>query len=90
MRVSEPDSKRLSICFLLLNPPSGTSFIVPFVYSDLENVAHFFPPRKLHLDLTFWDIPILLTMGPSQGKLATAVYRRGKQGVVRFNGDYRF
>lgn len=44
----------------------------------VENVAHFFPPRKLHLDLTFWVVPISLTVKPSQGKLATAVYRREK------------
>lgn len=27
----------------------------------VENVAHFFPLRTLHLDLTFWVVPILLT-----------------------------
>lgn len=56
----------------------------------LGNVAHFFPPHTLHLDLTFWAMPVLLTVGPLQGKLTTAVYRRGKLGVVRLNGGYRF
>jgi len=42
----------------------------------LANVAHFFPSHSLHLDLTFWAVPISLTISPSQGKLTTAVYRR--------------
>lgn len=46
------------------------------MFSGSENVAHFFPPRTLHLDLTFWGLPVLLTIQPSQGKLTTAVYRR--------------
>lgn len=59
VRASEPNSKRLSICFLLLNPPLGTSFRVPSVVSCITgNVAHFFPLRALHLDLTFLGEPI--------------------------------
>lgn len=60
------------------------------MFTALVNVAHLFPLHTLHLDLTFWVVPILLTIRPSQGKLATVVYKREKQGGVRFNGDYRF
>lgn len=90
MRASGPVSVERSIFCLLLNPPSGVCFITPFVFSGVENVAHFFPSHTLHLDLTFWVVPILLTIKPSQGKLTTAVYRRGKQERVRLNGGYRF
>lgn len=79
----------LLLC-LLLNPPSGTCFNVPFVVLWVENVAHFFPLHTLHLDLTFWAVPTLPTISPSQGRLTTVVYRRIKQGGVRFNGGYRF
>lgn len=41
----------------------------------------------LHLDLTFWGLPILLTVNPSQGELTTVVYRLNMLGVVRLNGD---
>lgn len=89
VRASEPVSREHSIFCLLLNPPLGTGFTVQFVYSELENVAHFFPAHALHLDLTFWVLPILLIMRPSQDKLATVVYRRGEQGLVRLSGGYR-
>lgn len=90
MRASGPFSVGHSIPYLLLNPPLGNFFKLQFVFSVVENVAHFFPPHALHLDLTFWVLPILLTIRPSQGKLTTVVYRRGKQEVVRLNGGYRF
>lgn len=90
VHASEPASEGHSCFLLLLNPPSGTGFIVPFVCSAVENVAHFFPPHALHLDLTFWAVLVLLTLGPSKGKLTTAVYRRVWPGVVRLNGGYRF
>lgn len=72
-----------------------STFELPFQVTFREypvsgNVAHFFPLRVLHLDLTFWKVSILLTFFPSQGKLATVVYRRNRQEVVRFNGGYRF
>lgn len=77
---------------LLLNPPSDIRF--QYIFRDSlyfkGNVAHFFPLHSLHLDLTFWAVPILLTFYPSEGKLATVVYRRDEQGRVRLNGDYRF
>lgn len=39
---------------LLLNPPLILSFIRIFVnVLVLENVAHYFPSHRLHLDLTF-------------------------------------
>jgi len=60
------------------------------VFPPRGNVAHFFPSHMLHLDLAFWALPILLTIVPSQGMLTTAVYRRGEQEKVRFNGGYRF
>lgn len=90
MRASGPISAEHSIICLLLNPPSNTHFSALFVFTVVVNVAHFFPSHALHLDLTFWAVPILLTIRPSQGKLTTAVYRRGEQGKVRFNGGYRF
>lgn len=76
VRALGPTSVQRSILYLLLNPPSSTCFRVLFVCTLLGNVAHFFPFHSLHLDLTFWGVPILLTMGPSQGKLTTEVYRR--------------
>lgn len=90
MRASGPISAEHSISCLLLNPPSDVRFSTSSVFTVLVNVAHFFPLHTLHLDLTFWVVPILLTMRPSQGKLTTAVYRREKQGRVRLNGGYRF
>lgn len=75
---------------LLLNPPSGICFIMPFVVLWAENVAHFFPLHMLYLDLTFWAVPILSAVGPLQGGLTTAVYRLTRQEGVRFNGGYRF
>ena len=90
VRASEPISVEHSIFHLLLNPPSDKLFNISFVFAILANVAHFFPSHALHLDLTFWAVPILLTIRPSQGKLTTAVYRRVKQGRVRLNGGYRF
>lgn len=75
---------------LLLNPPSNACFIARSVFTGTVNVAHCFPSHTLHLDLTFWALPILLTIHLSQGKLTTAVYRRGEQERVRWNGDYRF
>lgn len=77
MRASGPISAGHSISCLLLNPPSDMYFSMSFVFSVLENVAHFFPFHTLHLDLAFRVVPILLTINPSQGKLTTAVYRRG-------------
>ena len=91
VRASGPVSAEHSTLCLLLNPPLTTRFhygLRKFVKST--NVAHFFPSHTLHLDLTFWGVPILLTVDPSQGKLTTAVYRRVKQGRVRLNGGYRF
>lgn len=90
VRASGPVSEEHSISFLLLNPPSDMCFSLSFVFSKIENVAHFFPSRTLHLDLTFWALPILLISSPSQDKLTTVVYRRVKQEKVRFNGGYRF
>lgn len=55
----------------------------------LVNVAHLFPSHRLHLDLTYWVVPIVLTVSPSKGKLGTAVYRLILREKVRFNGDYR-
>lgn len=89
VRALEPVSAERSAFCLLLNPPSSTYFNVLFVFTGAVNVAHFFPSHTLHLDLTFWAVPILLTIGPSQGKLTTAVYRRVKQGRVRLNGGHR-
>lgn len=66
MRASWPNSTKHSILSLLLNPPLVTNFIVTFVKSflRLENVAHFFPLHRLHLDLTFLCIVIVLTFVP--------------------------
>lgn len=90
MRASGPISAEHSISCLLLNPPSDERFSASSVFAVIANVAHFFPSHTLHLDLTFWVIPVLLTIKPSQGKLTTAVYRREKQGKVRLNGGHRF
>lgn len=90
VRASGPVSEGRSIPLLLLNPPLNVCFKALSVFTGSVNVAHFFPSRTLHLDLTFWVVPIVLTMCPSQGKLTTAVYRREKQEKVRLNGGYRF
>lgn len=90
MRASGPVSAGHSIFCLLLNPPLDMYFNMSFVFTGGVNVAHFFPFHTLHLDLTFWAVPILLTMRPSQGKLTTVVYRRERQERVRLNGGYRF
>ena len=66
MRASLPNSTKHSILSLLLNPPLVINFIITFVLSflKLENVAHFFPFHRLHLDLTFLCIIITLTFFP--------------------------
>lgn len=66
MRASWPNSTKHSILSLLLNPPLVISFIITFVFGFLkvENVAHFFPFHRLHLDLTFLCIMIVLTFAP--------------------------
>lgn len=63
MRASWPNSTKHSILSLLLNPPLVIGFIITFVLDSLgvENVAHFFPFHRLHLDLTFLCIIITLT-----------------------------
>lgn len=81
-----------TLCFSFTTKSSFKYFFMYTysLYSVLENVAHFFPLHMLHLDLTFWVLPILLTFMPSQGKLATVVYRLILLGMVRFNGDNQF
>lgn len=81
MRSSEPDSVAHSSYHLLLNPPSvRVGFNASSVCTMLVNVAHFFPLHEPHLDLTFWAVPIVITVGPSLGKLKTVVYGlRGKE-----------
>lgn len=66
MRASWPNSTKHSILSLLLNPPLVISFIITFVWDflEIENVAHFFPFHRLHLDLTFLCIMIVLTFVP--------------------------
>ena len=66
MHASWPSSTKHSILSLLLNPPLVVSFIVTSVlgFLKLENVAHFFPLHRLHLDLTFLCIMIMLTFAP--------------------------
>lgn len=66
MRASWPNSTKHSILSLLLNPPLVISFIITFVldFLEIENVAHFFPFHRLHLDLTFLCIMIMLTFVP--------------------------
>lgn len=77
MRASGPISAGHSISCLLLNPPLDPHFSVSSVYPVSGNVAHLFPFHRLHLDLTFWAVPISPTAVPSQGRLTTAVYRLG-------------
>lgn len=50
--------------FLLLNPPLNKYFKLLSVFPVPGSVAHFFPFRVLHLDLTCWVVPILLTIRP--------------------------
>ena len=66
MRASWPYSIKHSILDLLLNPPLVIGFIITFVLDSLgvENVAHFFPFHRLHLDLTFLCAMIVLTIVP--------------------------
>lgn len=63
MRASWPGSTKHSILSLLLNPPLANNFIVAFVldFLEVENVAHFFPFHRLHLDLTSLCMMIELT-----------------------------
>ena len=77
MRASLPDSTKHSILSSLLNPPLVISFIITFVlgFLEIENVAHFFPFHRLHLDLTFLCAMVVLTFIPFQGLLKMAVYR---------------
>ena len=77
MRASLPDSTKHSILSSLLNPPLVISFIMAFVlnFLEVENVAHFFPFHRLHLDLTFLCAMVVLTFIPFQGLLKMAVYR---------------
>ena len=77
MRASLPDSTKHSILSSLLNPPLVISFIITFVlgFLKIENVAHFFPFHRLHLDLTFLCAMVVLTFIPFQGLLKMAVYR---------------
>lgn len=69
MRASWPSSTKHSILSLLLNPPLVISFIMTFVLNilEIENVAHFFPLHRLHLDLTFLCNVIVLTFIPFLG-----------------------
>lgn len=62
VRASLPCSIKLSILNLLLNPPLTFKFHKGFRGVLLkENVAHCFPPYRLHLDLTFlWGLLSLL------------------------------
>lgn len=66
VRASWPSSTKHSILSLLLNPPLVINFIITFVldFLRLENVAHFFPFHRLHLDLTSLCIMIVLTFVP--------------------------
>ena len=66
MRASWPSSTKHSILSLRLNPPLVISFIITFVlgFLNVDNVAHFFPFHRLHLDLTFLWIMVVLTFVP--------------------------
>ncbi len=72
VRASWPDSIKLSILNLLLNPPLVSSFMETFVRVKVlvlrvENVAHFSPSHGLHLDLTFLCWIFVLTSVPCLG-----------------------
>lgn len=68
VRALWPGSIKLSILNLLLNPPLVFGFIKTFVWVivvlKIENVAHFSPSHKLHLDLTFLCFILVLTLVP--------------------------
>lgn len=69
VRASWPYSIKHSILNLLLNPPLAFRFHENFRVSmkgvlNVENVAHFFPPHELHLDLTFLRGVVMLTFIP--------------------------
>ena len=72
-----PNSTKHFILCLLLNLPLVISFIMAFIlnFLEVENVAHFFPFHRLHLDLTFLCAMVVLTFIPFQGLLKMAVYR---------------
>ena len=63
---SWPGSTKHSILSLLLNPPLANNFIMAFVlnFLEVENVAHFFPFHRLHLDLMSLCAMIELTFVP--------------------------
>ena len=66
---SWPYSIKGSILNLLLNPPLIFRFHKNFHVNmkgvlGIENVAHFFPSHRLHLDLTFLCIIVMLTFAP--------------------------
>ena len=90
VHASWTSSTKHSILSLLLNPPLVISFIVTSVlgFLKLENVAHFFPLHRLHLDLMFLCTMIVLTFVSFQGLLKMVVYRLYQQGLVRFISLY--
>ena len=72
VRASWPYSIKHSILNLLLNPPLVFRFHKNFRLSlssvlIIENVAHFFPIHRLHLDLTFLRAIVVLTFIPFLG-----------------------
>lgn len=76
MRASWPSSTKHSILSLLLNPPRTLKFHKSYRgFSIIENVAHFFPAHKLHLDLTFLRGHLCLLYVSCGGLLKMAVYR---------------
>ena len=68
MCASWPYSIKHSILNLLLNPPLDLGFIKTFVWIKgvlgVENLAHFFPSHRLHLDLMFLCVIIMLAFAP--------------------------
>lgn len=69
VRASWPYSTKHSILSLLLNPPLVFRFHKNLRVKcndilNIENVAHFFPPHRLHLDLTFLCKVVMLTLIP--------------------------
>lgn len=69
MRAPWPYSIKHSALDLLLNPPLVFKFHKNFRVSirnvlNIENVAHFFPTHRLHLDLTFLCGMVMLTFVP--------------------------
>lgn len=80
MRAPWPYSIKHSALDLLLNPPLVFKFHKNFRVGigdvlSVENVAHFFPTHRLHLDLTFLCRMVMLTFIPFWGLLKMAVYR---------------